>query len=332
MLTGAYFMAEPLFNDVYQPATRRKIEEQIQIKVPLLTNDNYLDYKEHLKNMQVLFSGWGAPTFDAQFLDLVPNLEVIFYAAGTMKQILTDEVWARDIRVTTANVANSIPVAEFVLAEILFSLKNGWRLSQQVRTDKTFVNGVFQPVKGIYQTTVGLVSMSQIGRRVAELLQPFEINIISYDPYAKDKTLAELGVKMCSLEEVFANSDVVSLHTPLLPETRRMVTGDLIRSMQPGATLINTARGGIIDEPALIEVLHERPDLTALLDVTNPEPPVEDSPLYTLPNVVLTPHIAGSVGQEKARLGDFMFAEMNGYLEDGSLDYEITEESYKTMA
>jgi len=332
MLTGIYLMDSKFFNDVYKPSTRKILEENINIFLPPLTKKNYLKYADQLSEIDFIFSGWGAPVLDKEFLDLMPDLKVIFYAAGTMKHILTDEVWKRGIRVTTANVANSIPVAEFVLAEILFSLKDGWQLSRKAREDKTLTNGLLLPIKGIYKSTVGIVSMSQIGRRVIELLKPFDVEIIAYDPYVSQTDVDCLNVKMCSLEEVFKKSDIVSLHTPLLPETTGMITKELFSSLKNGATFINTARGAIVDELGMIEVLKRRPDLTALLDVTNPEPPVSESPLYTLPNVILTPHIAGSVGNEKSRLGDFMLNEFNQYLKDDTLNYEITKDSYQIMA
>lgn len=332
MLTGIYLMDSKFFNDVYKPSTRKILEENINVFLPPLTKKNYLKYADQLSEIDFIFSGWGAPVLDKEFLDLMPNLKVIFYAAGTMKHILTDEVWKRGIRVTTANVANSIPVAEFVLAEILFSLKDGWQLSRKAREDKTLTNGLLLPIKGIYKSTVGIVSMSQIGRRVIELLKPFDVEIIAYDPYVSQADVDCLNVKMCSLEEVFEKSDIVSLHTPLLPETTGMITKELFSSLKNGATFINTARGAIVDELGMIEVLKRRPDLTALLDVTNPEPPIPESPLYTLPNVILTPHIAGSVGNEKSRLGDFMLNEFNQYLKDDTLNYEITKDSYQIMA
>lgn len=325
-------MDADFFDGVYESSTREQIEKNVKIDLPPLTKHNYLDYQDELKDIDFIFSGWGAPVFDKEFLDLLPNLKVIFYGAGTMKTILTDEVWRRNIRVTTANIANSIPVAEFVLAEILYSLKNGWYLSRKAREDKTFINGLYQPINGIYNTTVGIVSLSQIGRRVVDLLRPFNVKIIAYDPFVSQKEADKLNVKMGTLEEVFEKGDVVSLHSPLLEETRGMITKELFLKMKDNSTFINTARGAIVDEEGMIDVLKEREDLTALLDVTYPEPPVSNSPLYTLPNVVLTPHIAGSVGKEKARLGDFMLEELNKYLKDNILNHEITKESYQTMA
>ncbi|MDO5649662.1 MAG: hydroxyacid dehydrogenase [Gallicola sp.] len=332
MKKAAFMMHPAFFEDVYSEETRSKIGEQVSVDLPLITDENINEYREELKSVEFVFSGWGAPLFDEALLDQMPSLKVIFYAAGTVRQVVTPEVWNRGIRVTTASTINAIPVSQFTLATILFSLKNGWQLMRKVRKEKTFENGVFQPSLGIYQATIGLVSMSSIGRDVADLLAPFGVNILAYDPFVSQEEADRYNVKMVSLEELFEESDIVSVHTPLLDATRHMIGYDLIASMKELSTLINTARGAIIKEDEMIQVLQERPDLTAVLDVTDPEPPLEDSPLYTLENVVLTPHIAGSVGGEKKRLGDSMLAEVKRYQEAEELDYEITEESYKNEA
>ena len=144
--------------------------------------------------------------------------------------------------------------------------------------------------------------------------------------------VAALKAESVPLHDLFERSDVVSLHTPWLPETEKMVGASLLRSMKRGATLINTARGAIIDEDALCVVLRERPDLTAVLDVTHPEPPVADSPLRSLPNAVLTPHIAGSMGPEIARMGQWMSAEMLRHLRGRPLRHQIDPAALSRMA
>ncbi|WP_010676689.1 hydroxyacid dehydrogenase [Bacillus timonensis] len=332
MKKGLFIMNEHLFEKVYTPKVQQEISQYVDIMGEPLTTDNYQNQPDLLKEVEVIFSGWGAPVFNQSFLDKTPNLKAIFYAAGTMKTLLTDEVWRRGIKVTTANTANAIPVAEFTISEILFSLKNGWKLSRQLKQEKTYTNGVFQPMIGIYQSTVGIISLSQVGRKVVDLLHHFDIEVLAYDPFVGEEEASHLHVKLCSLEDIFKLSDVVSLHTPLLPSTKGMITGDHFRSMKENATFINTARGEIVRENEMIEVLQDRSDIMALLDVTFPEPPTEDSLLYTLPNVMLTPHIAGSAGSERARLGAFMLEEVKRYTAGEALQYEITEQLYKNMA
>jgi phosphoglycerate dehydrogenase-like enzyme len=171
-----------------------------------------------------------------------------------------------------------------------------------------------------------------VGRRVCELLKPFDVKVIAYDPYVRKETADELGVELCSLDEVFLRSDVVSLHTPWLKETEKMIKGKHFMMMKSGASFINTARGAVVHEEEMIEVLAKRQDLQAVLDVTWPEPPKVGSPLYTLPNVVLTPHIAGSMDGECRRMGRYMVDELKRYINGEPLKWSITKEKAAILA
>lgn len=329
MVKGIYVMSPELFDAVYASETRRHIQSLIQIE------DTVTDLTTMSPDgqVEVLFGGWGMPQLTAAILDKMPNLKVIFYAAGTMKGIVTDDVWERGIRITTANQANAQPVAEFALGQILISMKNTYQLARQVNEAQGYIIGPMRDdITGLYQTTVGITSLSAIGKQVIKLLQPFDVNIQVYDPYGTKEQADQLGVTLVSLERLFESSDVISLHTPLLPATAQMVGEELLGAMKPNTTLINTARGGLIDEDALMTVLRNRPDLTAVLDVTNPEPPEKGSAMYELDNIILTPHIAGSAGAERKRLGDAMAGEVAQYLENSQLDFEVTEDIFNKMA
>ena len=189
-----------------------------------------------------------------------------------------------------------------------------------------------RPVPGAYHANVGLVSYGIIGRLVRQRLRAHEVNVFVHDPYITDEEAAQEKIQRVELDELFTRCDVVSVHTPLLPETTGLITGAHLRQMKPGALFINTARGEIIDEPGMIGALRDRPDLQALLDVSTPEPPARDSPLYTLPNVVLTPHIAGSLGPECQRMGHAMVDEFERYLAGLPLRWEVTPERAALMA
>ena len=332
MLKGLYVMSPNVFENVYSQESQKKISEYCEILAPVMSKGELLENTEILKDVDVIFSSWGAPLFDETLLDAAPNLKVVFYGAGTLKHVLTDAFWQRDIQVTTANVANAIPVAEYTLAGILFSLKNVWRFIEKVKRERTYELAVFEPVVGNYKATVGIISMSQVGRMVVEHLKRFDVNMIGYDPFVSDEEFDKLGVRQVSLDELFKEADVVSLHAPLLPDTEGMIHGEHFRLMKENATFINTARGAIVEEQAMIDVLQERLDLTALLDVTSPEPPEAVSLLYDLPNVVLTPHIAGSAGNEQARLGSFMVEELERFVKGEELKYSVSQEQFKRMA
>lgn len=171
-----------------------------------------------------------------------------------------------------------------------------------------------------------------VGRHVRELLRPFNVRVLAYDPFISPAQAATLDITLCSLETLFREARVVSLHTPLLSETTGMIRGAHLASMMGGATFINTARGKLVRHEELIEVLEQRSDLHAVLDVTDPEPPPPGSPLYTLPNVTLTPHIAGSLGSEHRRLGQVMVAELRRFVAGEPLQHAITREQAQFMA
>jgi phosphoglycerate dehydrogenase-like enzyme len=262
-----------------------------------------------VSDVEILVTGWGAEPIAAPELDRMPALRAIFHSGGTVRPFLTREVWDRGILVTTASAANALPVAEFTLASILFAGKDVFTISRQYSANSAIDLSEHRFAGlGNYRQTVGIVGASQIGRRVVELLRPFDVTILLSDPYLDPTEAAALGVTAVTLHELFRRSTVVSLHAPLIPSTRGMVTAELLDSMVPGATLINTARGGLIDQDALVRVLQaER--IHAVLDVTEPEPLPAGHPLWHLPNVVLTPHLAGARGNELHRLGESVVRE-----------------------
>jgi len=157
---------------------------------------------------------------------------------------------------------------------------------------------------GNYDKTIGIVGASMIGRRVIELLSPFpHLRVVLYDPFVTQNDAAALGVTKLELDELCSVSDVLTIHAPDLPSTERMISTAELAALRTGATVINTARGALLDHEALmVEVSSGR--LSAVLDVTDPEPLPDDHPLWELPNVVVTPHIAGSQGAELRRLVD----------------------------
>jgi len=313
----------------YSPALRDSIIKKVRLAKVIIEPERWQEQRDVLGQTELLFSSWGMPKLDAAFLAAAPKLEAIFYAAGGIKGFATPQSYERGIVICSAWQANAIPVAEYSLATILLSLKRFWHAT---RSDIYAFHEQYRDVPGAYQSTVGLLSLGAIGCATAKLLALHEVRLIAHDPYSNPTLAAELGIELVSLEELFARSDVVSIHTPWLPETEGLVKGHLVRSMKTWATLINTSRGAVINEPELCAALAERPDLTAVLDVTFPEPPAQDSPLRSLPNVIRTPHIAGSMGGEIARMGQWMVEEMERYLAGQPLRYAISKEMMERMA
>lgn len=333
---GLFILGEKYYRHIYPEPVRERIAQMANICGPLYDKSAIRDHLSALADVEVIFSGWGAPVLDEELLSAAPKLKAVFYGAGTVKHIVTDAFWEREILITSSYAANGEAVAEFTLGQILISLKRGWLFDREYRAGRGNVDGTrayYEEMTGTYGSTVGIVSLGAIGRRVCELLKPFHIHVLAYDPYVTKEQAAELGAEWCELDELFRRSDAVTLHTPWLKETEGMIRGEHLLSMKKHAAFINTSRGAVVNEPEMIEALQRRPDLQAILDVTYPEPPEADSPLYTLPNVVLTPHIAGAVARgEGARLGMYVVEELRRYTEGLPPRYPVTRERLATMA
>jgi phosphoglycerate dehydrogenase-like enzyme len=268
-----------------------------------------------LRKTEVLVTGWGCPFISREVLAAAPDLRLIAHAAGTVKYMLDPGVFEAGIAVSNAVEANAVPVAEYALAAIIFANKRVFEFRRLYREDPSRASSLAlmdAPI-GNYRRVVGIVGASRIGRRLIGLLQPFDCTILLYDPYVRGDDELRRTVEMVGLDELFTRADVVSLHAPSLPVTRGMIgAGQLVR-MKDGACLINTARGALVDEAALIAEL-ETGRISAVIDVTEPEIPEPGSPFYSLPNVFLTPHIAGAIGTERLRLGQLIVEEIERFV------------------
>jgi phosphoglycerate dehydrogenase-like enzyme len=223
-------------------------------------------------------------------------------------------------------------VAEYTVAMILLELKGVLAIEKVYRAARGEVDvDAILADQGNFHRRVGVISASSIGRRVIELLRPFDLEIVVHDPYLTEADAQRLGATTVDLDTLLSTSDLVSLHTPLLPETTKMIGAAQLAAMRDGAVLLNTARGALIDEDALATELRTG-RIRAVLDVTEPEPPAPDSPLWDLDNVVLTPHVAGSRGRELRRIGEEIVAELARLVRGEPLRYEVSPERYDTNA
>ncbi|HET8768678.1 MAG TPA: hydroxyacid dehydrogenase [Pedococcus sp.] len=265
------------------------------------------------RDAEILVTGWGCPPLDATALDAMPSLRAVVHCAGSVKHHVTDAAWQRGVEVSSATAANALPVAEYTLAVVLLAGKAVLEVAEEFRRTRSAIDWSTRfPTIGNVGKRVGIVGASTIGRRVIELLRPFDLEVVVADPYLDDSGAAALGLTRVELDELVATSDVVSLHAPDLPETWHLLDRRRLASMRPGATLVNTARGALVDTEALTEVVLAG-QIGAVLDVTDPEPLPADSPLWDHPRVLLTPHVAGSLGTELTRLGDVAVAELDRF-------------------
>lgn len=330
MLKGLYILQEKNFDLVYGLRQRSVINHYVNIEDRCFSGRFITENPEILLDVDVIFGSWGMPVLCQRLLDYASDLKVIFYAAGSTRGFITDDFWERGILLTSAWVANAIPVAEFTVSQIVFGLKNGWHYVRGMRRNQGRV--VLSPSPGGYQSTVGLLGFGMVARHTARLLKSYDLNLLVYDPFISCEEAADYGGRKVSMDEVFSLSDVVSVHIPEKLETRGVITNSHFLQMKPNSTFINTARGSIVKEEEMIEALTDREDITAVLDVTDPEPPRTGSLLYKLDNVVLSPHISGSFSYEKRRLGDYMIEELKRFIDGDRLEYLLNSEKVSMYA
>ncbi|MGW8985488.1 hydroxyacid dehydrogenase [Streptomyces parvus] len=324
-------IAERLFTPVQRERLTALVDTDPALVAHRLT-DPTPEVAAALAEAELLITCWGAPPLTADVLAAAPRLRAVVHAAGSVKHHITPACWERGVQVASAAGANALPVAEYTLAAILFAGKNvlpaahRYRRLRAPHDWRAELDG-----HGNYRRCVGIVGASRIGRRVIELLRPFDLDVLLFDPYVDAGAAARLGAAKTGLDELCARSRIVSVHAPELPATRHLIGAAQLAAMADGTTLINTSRGSLIDEDALLpELVAGR--LNAVLDVTEPEVPPPGSPLYELPNVLLTPHVAGSLGDEIHRLADFALEEIARYAQGLPFADPVTPDDLTRMA
>ncbi len=288
---------------------------------------------EEYPDIEVLVTSWGCDAITEDVSRSLPRLKLIAHMAGSVKGFIDDALWRRGVLICNAVAANAIPVAEFTLAAILFANKRVFSLNHAYLTSKAN-NAPWTreaPNVGNYHKTVGIIGASHVGELVVKYLQPFDLRVLLYDPFVSPSAARVMGATKVGMSELLSKSDVVSLHAPLLNDTAGMMGVRELALMPDGATLINTARGGLVDQLALETELRTG-RLYAVLDTTTPEVLPADSILYQLANVFLTPHITGSLGAETQRLADYIVAEIERYSKGAALKHLVRREHLARLA
>ncbi|WP_159774366.1 hydroxyacid dehydrogenase [Streptomyces sp. HM190] len=319
---------------IFPPEVLSRLREAVDVDPALVVEraEDFADPRVRpvLAAAEVLITGWGCPLIDAAVLDAAPALRTILHTAGSVKGFVTPAVWERGITVSTAADANAVPVAEYTLAMILLAGKDVLVRRDRLRAEPSHPGWGIVPGIGNHGRRVGVIGASRIGRRVIQLLRPFDLRVSLTDPYVDEAGAAALGVTLLPLDDLLRTCDIVTVHAPDTPETHRLLGRRELALMPDGAVLVNTARGALVDHDALIAELGAG-RLSAILDVTDPEPLPADSPLLDLPNAFVTPHLAGSQGNELARLGLSVTEEAErlaaGTLPAHALDRAVLERS-----
>jgi len=327
-------MSREVFERQFDAARIARLHRLATVPEPVFTDD--LDdpaLAERLTSVEVLLTGWGAPRLDAARLDRMPNLRAMLHCAGSIRPQVSDEFWQRGIRAASVAEVNAVPVAEFTLAAIIFAGKKAPFIAADPETRRqSGLKAERFGGLGNLGLTIGVVGFSRVGRRVVDIVQQLEdVTVLVADPYADPAEIAAAGAVHTTLEELLPQVDVLSLHAPELPSTRHMIGRAQLAALQDHATVINTARGSVIDTAALErECASGR--LNAILDVTDPEPLAADSPLYRLPNVMITPHLAGSLGSELYRMTDAALDELERFAAGLPLLEEVTVDALQLSA
>ncbi len=326
---AAFFGNEQSISEVYGKGRRERLSELVSLYPRVVSHEDFEEQAPHLEDIEVVFTTWSIPRMTPERLDKLPSLRAVYYAGGSVHHFARP-LLERNITVVSAWQANAVPVAEFTLGQILLATKGYFRNSTEYTTSSACYKG-FRG-RGNFGECIAILGAGAIGGRVIQLLRAFQLSVIVFDPFLSDRNAGELGVEKVSLEEAFQRGYVVSNHLANRPETQCMLQGAHFSKMRTDATFINTGRGATVDEPGMISVLQSRPDITALLDVTFPEPPPDGSPLYTLSNVHLTSHIAGSIGDEIVRMADYCIDDFIAAENNDPQRYTVSSSMLETMA
>lgn len=322
---------------VYPKETQERIKSLIDIDLEKVYCQEDLEANpDGFKDVEYIFSTWSMPGGSEDkddFARFFPNCKALFYAAGSVKYF-AQHYFNRGVRIFSAFAANAVPVAEFATAQILLANKGYYQSLRAFKNAESHgISGdISRAHKGNYNTKVGIVGAGMIGKMVIELLKPFKLDIMLYDVFVDAQRAKELGcTKVDTLEELFATCDVVSNHLANVPATVGIFKGEHFEKMKANGTFINTGRGAQVDEDGMLEALKHRKDVCAVLDVTVEEPP-KNKDFFDLENVFLTPHIAGSQGNEVARMSEMVVDQFENMLKGEPTKYEVTEKMLATMA
>jgi len=318
-------------SDVYCDSVMKKLCESLDFIDPITKEEDIYTREDELSSVEYAFSTWGMIRFSTDAIRrYFPLLRAVFYAAGSV-QGFAREFLDCGVAVFSAWGANAVPVAQFTYAQIILSMKGYYqRLHNGGGVWSNRASKVRFP--GFFGDAVGIIGAGMIGRLVIDMLRGTGVRVLVYDKFLSAEEIAALGGEKAELADIFSTCCVISNHLANNPATVGMLNYSLFSLMRDGATFINTGRGAQVVEADLVRALTERPSCVALLDVTDPEPPAPDSPLLSMENVFLSPHIAGSIGNEVWRMAEYMYDEFVSFSTGKPVRYRVTKEMLETMA
>jgi len=287
------------------------------------------EMKRLLKGADACITSWEVAPLDADIMAAAADLKAVVHMGGSVKRLVSDELFEKGVKVFGASPVLAETVAETALGFMIMGMKKGWEIAAVVK-DGGWRDCECWPPRELRGKTVGIIGASQVGRHLIKLLKLFNVNILVYDPFLSKEDEALLNVTSVSLEKLASECDVVSLHPPVNENTKQMLNENIFKIMKDDALIVNTARGALIDEPALIKELSAG-RFYAVLDVSDPEPPAEDSPLRKLPNVTLFPHFAGCI-EDCSDMSLRAAEELRRFFDREEALYEITREMFDRIS
>lgn len=324
-------LQRPLLQELSTPEARLKVGE---IAGDIAFNDSETAWSQddmipRLRDVHAIVASWGSCLYDERVLDAAPNLQIVCYAAGSIRHVTAPAVFERGVKVTHAAQVIAESVAEHTLTVVLLLLRRVHEFDAVIRA------GGWRETLGahgreLYGKCHGIVGASMVGRSLIPLLRPFGVRILVFDPFLSSDQARELGVEKSDLPELMRNSDVISLHAPILSETENMISREMVRSIKDDAVFVNNARSWLVDMDALLEEL-QKERFDAALDVFDEEPLPPESPFRRLKRTILTPHAAGHTVESRSRLVGAMVDELERFIQNRPLLYDVTPARLKSM-
>ena len=315
------------------PDVREYLAENFNVRYnPLGRNYTQEELKEELKDIDFAITGWGTPTFGEGTLDGNDRFKVIAHVGGSVADYVDNTVYEKGVKVCSGNYYYAESVAEGTVAYIMSALRSIPSHVQNIREGNWRDPALLDNAEGILDREIGILSCGAISKAVMELLKPFRCSFKVFSNHPIDpEYLASVNAKQVSLEEVLTTCHIISLHASLNEKTRGWLGREHFEMMQEDAVFLNTARGAIIREDEMIEVLKARPKMRAVLDVFCKEPLLPESELRTLPNVYCIPHMGGPTTDRRRYIGMAMAKELVHFVNGEPLEHEIAPDVASRM-
>ncbi|MBR1584296.1 MAG: hydroxyacid dehydrogenase [Clostridia bacterium] len=319
------------FFHVYSDEVLDRIQHLVDLEAVPVCLSQLPEKQAMLKDVEVIFSNWGMPEMRLQDVQkYLPRVRAVFYAGGDVRHFASP-YFQMGARVFAAGSANALPAAEYAVGQILLAAKGVQRACRRYRDGESYQQCRAETARraGNYHLTVGILGVGRVGGRVAELLKNFDVTVYACDPFLSPEKARQANVKLTSMEEIFQSCDVITCHLPVLDNLHHVINEDLLSTLSPYATFINASQSWVVDQDALARVMERCPDLTAILDSTDPYMLPGDHPLHHLDNVFLTPHIAGSFGGELERMGESIVDALEAWLQGRPSPNEVSRDMMK---